>query len=145
MEGVLLGVLVEVAELDGVEPGASVVVGVSVFVGVPVGVGLGVGVPVALGVEVIVLVGVGVFEGDGDGTTTEAARPVNLICIASPSPAVSTVHGVEPHGKAVGPYSPRKKYGSPGFPYGISNTQWVCPVVPAGPPEAQVNGSTLIV
>ena len=38
MEGVLLGVLVELAEFDGVEPGARVVVGVSVFVGVSVGV-----------------------------------------------------------------------------------------------------------
>ena len=125
MEGVRLGVLVEVGVFDGVEPGASVVVGVSVFVGVPVGVGLGVGVPVALGVGVIVLVGVGVLEGDGEGTTIGAACPVNLICIASPSPAVSIVQGVDPHGKAVGPYSPRKKYGSPGLPYGISNTQWV--------------------
>jgi hypothetical protein len=106
MEGVLLGVRVEVGEFEGVEPGARVEVGVSVFVGVPVGVALGVGVPVALGVGVIVLVGVGVFEGEGEGTTTEAAWPVNLSCIASPSPALSAVQGVEPHGIAVGPYWP---------------------------------------
>jgi hypothetical protein len=104
MEGVLLGVRVEVGEFEGVEPGARVEVGVSVFVGVPVGVALGVGVPVGDGVGVIVLVGVGVTEGDILGTTTDEACPVNLICIASPSPALSAVQGVEPQGIAVGPY-----------------------------------------
>lgn len=46
MDGVRLGVRVCVAELDAVEPGAGVTVGVSVLVGVPVGVCVGVGVPV---------------------------------------------------------------------------------------------------
>jgi len=49
---VRLGVRVWVAELDGVEPGAGVMVGVSVMVGVGVGVWLGVAVPVWLGVDV---------------------------------------------------------------------------------------------
>ena len=124
-------------------PGANVGVGVSVFVGVPVGVALGVGVEVGVGVDVAVEVGVGVRVGLGEGTTTDAAWPVNASCIASPSPALSTVQGVDPHGKPVGPYSPRKKYGKPGFPYGMSNTQWLA-TVPAAP-VAQVNGRTLIV
>ena len=46
MDGVRLGVRLDVGELDGEDPGASVCVGVSVLVGVPVDVAEGVGVPV---------------------------------------------------------------------------------------------------
>jgi len=109
MDGVRLGVRVEVGEFDAVAPGESVGVGVSVIVGVPVGVAEGVGLDVGVGVGVCVDVGVGVWDEDGDGTTTDAAWPVNLICIASPSPGTSITQGVDPHGRAVGPYSPRKK------------------------------------
>ena len=79
MEGVLLGVRVFVAELEGVEPGAGVTVGVSVFVGVIVGVAEGVGVPVLEGVGVPDEVGVGVLVGDADGTITVLGRPFSII------------------------------------------------------------------
>ena len=102
-----LGVRVDVAELDGVDPGASVGVGVSVIVGVPVGVGELVGVPVGEGVGVPDEVGVGVREGVAEGTTTLAGCPTNFICIAIPSPGISTVTGVDPQGIPVGPCSPR--------------------------------------
>ena len=54
------------------------------------------------------------------------------------------VQGVEPHGIAVGPYEPRKKYGIPGFPYGTSKTQCFGVAVPAGP-DAHVKGRIVIV
>jgi hypothetical protein len=79
MEGVLLGVRVLVAELEGVEPGAGVTVGVSVFVGVMVGVAEGVGVPVLEGVGVPDEVGVGVMLGEAEGTITVLGLPFIII------------------------------------------------------------------
>ena len=94
------------SELDAVEPGDRVCVGVSVFDEVPVGVGVGVGVPVGVGVgvRVEVVLGVGLVEGLGSGA------PLSFISSEYPSPALSTVSGVEPHGSPVGPWYPIRKF-----------------------------------
>jgi len=120
---VRLGVRVLLLEREALEPGAGVCVGVSVMVGVGVGVCVGVGVPVWLGVGVTVDVGVGVCVAEEDGKMTDAGRPVRRSWRAQPSPARSVVHGVAPHGWAVGPYWPTAANGGPGFPYGIWKTQ----------------------
>ena len=106
MDGVRLGVREFVGEVEAVEPGEGVWVGVSVFDGVPVGVPVGVGVPVWLGVGVCVDVGVGVTVAEGEGTVTLAGRPFKRSWMAQPSPARSVVHGVEPQGRPVGPAWP---------------------------------------
>ena len=94
------GVRELVGEIDDVAPGDRVGVGVSVIVGVPVGVAEGVGVPVGVDVGECVDVGLGVALGEGLGT----GPPVSFITSAYPSPALSSVSGVDPHGSPVGPW-----------------------------------------
>jgi hypothetical protein len=105
-------------------------------------------VPVGVGVAVVVVVGLGVGEDVGLGT----GPPFNFISKEYPSPALSTVRGVEPQGSPVGPWYPIRKFcGTPANPYGTSNEQCAAEtdVPPVAPPAvfplAHVNGWIVIV